>query len=67
MKKELIAELQVKAKDLAAELTRHNVLEKNLRGEEAITTEHVDNNKAIGELLLNRSVKLKELPAEILF
>jgi DNA-damage-inducible protein D len=55
--------LTIKAKDFATELTSHNVLEKDLRGEEDITTEHVDNNKEVRKMLLNRGVKPEALPA----
>lgn len=54
--------LTIKAKDFAIELTSHNVLEKYLRGEDEITTEHVDNNKEVRKMLLNRGVKPEALP-----
>ena len=38
--------LAIKAKDFATELTSHNVVEKDLKGESSITEEHVDNNSA---------------------
>ncbi len=56
--------LTIKAKDFATELTSHNVAEKDLKGEAAITREHVDNNKAIRAVLAERGVKPEELPAE---
>lgn len=55
--------LTIKAKDFGTELTSHNVLEKDLRGEEDITEEHVDNNKEVRKMLLNRGVKPEALPA----
>jgi len=54
--------LMIKAKDFAAELTSHNVVEKDLNGDASITKEHVDNNKEVREILLKRGVKPEELP-----
>lgn len=39
--------LTIKAKDFATELTSHNVVEKDLKGEHSISTEHIENNKAV--------------------
>ncbi|MCX6277129.1 MAG: DNA damage-inducible protein D [Bacteroidetes bacterium] len=36
--------LTIKAKDFATELTSHNVIEKDLYGNEKISTEHIENN-----------------------
>ena len=55
--------ITIKAKDFATELTSHNVTEKDLRGEEAITKEHVDNNTAVRKMLKERGVKPEQLPA----
>jgi DNA-damage-inducible protein D len=55
--------LTIKAKDFATELTSHNVIEKNLHGENSISTEHVDNNKAVRKILQQRGVKPESLPA----
>ncbi|KAA6335725.1 hypothetical protein EZS27_016073 [termite gut metagenome] len=54
--------LIIKAKDFAAELTSHNVVENNMKGETQITTEHVENNKSIRKILLERGVKPELLP-----
>ncbi len=54
--------LTIKAKDFATELTSHNVLEKELAGEAQIITEHVDNNKAVREMLRERGVRPETLP-----
>lgn len=43
--------LTIKAKDFATELTSHNVTEKDLKGEQQITKEHVDNNVAVRNML----------------
>ena len=56
--------LTIKAKDFATELTSHNVIENNLRGEKPITSEHVENNKAVRKILLERGVKPETLPPE---
>jgi DNA-damage-inducible protein D len=54
--------LTIKAKDFAAELTGHNVVEKDLKGEGPITKEHVDNNAAVRKMLAERGVKPEALP-----
>jgi len=54
--------LTIKAKDFATELTSHNVVEKDLKGENQITTEHVENNKAVRKMLIERGVKPEALP-----
>lgn len=55
--------LTIKAKDFANELTSHNVIEKDLRGETHISKEHTDNNKAVRKMLQERGVKPESLPA----
>ncbi len=60
VKKELT--LIIKAKDFANELTSHNVIEKDLNRQNQISQEHVDNNKAVREMLLKRGVKPEALP-----
>jgi DNA-damage-inducible protein D len=54
--------LTIKAKDFANELTSHNVIEKDLNRQNQISQEHVDNNKAVREMLLKRGVKPEALP-----
>jgi DNA-damage-inducible protein D len=54
--------LTIKAKDFATELTSHNVIEKNLKGESLISKEHVDNNLAVRKMLDKRGVKPERLP-----
>ncbi len=54
--------LTIKAKDFATELTSHNVSEKDLKGEQQITEEHVDNNIAVRKMLNERGVKPESLP-----
>lgn len=55
--------LTIKAKDFATELTSHNVVEKNLKGEPQITKEHIDNNIAVRKMLNERGVKPETLPS----
>lgn len=55
--------LTIKAKDFANELTSHNVIEKDLRGETPISKEHIDNNKAVRKMLQERGVKPESLLA----
>jgi len=54
--------LTIKAKDFATELTSHNVIEKDLKGETTISKEHVDNNLAVRKMLIERGVKPEQLP-----
>lgn len=54
--------LTIKAKDFAAELTGHNVVDKDLKGEGPITKEHVENNSAVRKMLAERGVKPEALP-----
>lgn len=54
--------VSIKAKDLAAEMTSVNVQAKNLYGEQSIGTEHVDNNKAVRRMLLDRGIIPENLP-----
>lgn len=54
--------LTIKAKDIATELTSHNVVEKDLQGDEQISKEHVENNIAVRKMLQERSVKPESLP-----
>lgn len=55
--------LTIKAKDFATELTSHNVVDKDLKGDAQITKEHIDNNLAIRKILHDRGVKPEQLPA----
>ncbi len=55
--------LTIKAKDFATELTSHNVVEKDLKGEGQITKEHIDNNSEVRKMLKNRGVKPENLLA----
>ncbi|MHB8579442.1 MAG: DNA damage-inducible protein D [Ignavibacteriaceae bacterium] len=54
--------LTIKAKDFATELTSHNVVEKDLKGHNQISDEHVENNLAVRKILKERSVLPENLP-----
>lgn len=54
--------LTIAAKNLATEMTNYNVSEKDLQGERLITTEHIQNNKTVREMLGKRGIKPEELP-----
>jgi len=54
--------LTIKAKDFATELTSHNVVEKDLKGNEKISKEHIENNLAVRKMLIERGVKPEKLP-----
>jgi DNA-damage-inducible protein D len=56
--------LTIKAKDFAAELTKHNVIDKDLKGQQQISKEHVDNNLAVRHILDERGVKPEYLPPD---
>jgi DNA-damage-inducible protein D len=55
----------IKAKDLANEITNHNVRTNHgLRGEEAVTHEHVRNNENMREMLGKSGIRPELLPPE---
>lgn len=54
--------LTIAAKNLATEMTNYNVEEKDLQGENAITSEHVQNNQSVRDMLGSRGIKPEELP-----
>lgn len=54
--------LTIAAKNLATEMTNYNVEEKDLQGENAITSEHVKNNQSVRDMLGSRGIKPEELP-----
>ena len=56
--------LTIAAKNLATEMTNHNVEQANLRGEGAITHEHVQNNVSVRDMLAQRGIQPEKLPAE---
>ena len=54
--------ISIKAKDLAAEMTSVNVQSKDLHGVKPIETEHVDNNLAVRNMLVERGIIPEQLP-----
>ena len=57
--------LTIAAKNLATEMTNHNVTEENLYGEENISGEHVQNNLSVRNMLGKRGIRPENLkPAE---
>lgn len=56
--------LTIAAKNLATEITNHNVSQDNLQGEHAITHEHVQNNESVRDMLGQRGIKPEQLAPE---
>ncbi|MDD3262212.1 MAG: DNA damage-inducible protein D [Candidatus Absconditabacteria bacterium] len=57
-----LPEVTIKAKDLATEVTNYNMKNKNLKGEDTITHEHIKNNQGVREYLIQSGIKPEELP-----
>ncbi|MDR0780534.1 MAG: DNA damage-inducible protein D [Pseudomonadales bacterium] len=55
--------LTIAAKNLATEMTNHNVMQDDLHGENTITREHVQNNRSVRNMLGKRGIKPEQLPA----
>ncbi len=56
--------LTIAAKNLATEMTNHNVIQEDLQGESLISFEHVQNNKSVRSMLGQRGIKPETLPPE---
>ena len=54
--------ISIKAKDFAAEMTHVNVQQKALYGESEISREHVDNNAAMRQMMIERGIVPENLP-----
>ncbi len=52
----------LKAKDFATEITIHNAREHRLGTERAISDEHINNNRAVRQTLLQRGIRPETLP-----
>ena len=52
----------LKAKDFATEITIHNAREQNMTREPQISREHVTNNQAVRQTLINRGIRPESLP-----
>lgn len=59
---DFLSTIAIKAKDLAAEMTSVNVQQKNLHGNSYIEREHIDNNSAVRNMLLDRGIQPESLP-----
>lgn len=53
----------LKAKDFATEITIHNARSQQMQSEAQISSEHVTNNQAVRQTLLNRGIRPESLPA----
>lgn len=56
--------LTIAAKNLATEMTNHNVTQEQLHGETRITREHEQNNRSVRDMLGQRGIQPERLPAE---
>lgn len=59
---DFLSTIAIKAKDLAAEMTSVNVQQKDLHGQIGIEREHIDNNSAVRNMLLDRGIRPEALP-----
>jgi DNA-damage-inducible protein D len=53
----------LKAKDFATEITIHNAREHKMNREQEISSEHITNNQAVRDTLLNRGIRPESLSA----
>ena len=53
----------LKAKDFATEITIHNAREQSMQSEPQISSEHVTNNTAVRNTLIDRGIRPESLPA----
>ena len=56
--------MTIAAKNLATEMTNHNVEQADLQGEQSITGEHIQNNQSVRDMLGQRGIKPEHLAAE---
>ena len=59
-----LSTLAINAKNLAASMTTYNIEKKDLQGLSQIEVEHVDNNRGVRSVLMERGIKPESLPAE---
>lgn len=59
---DVLPTITIKAKDFATEVTNFNVRKDDLVGESTITQEHVRNNTAVRDLMVERGIKPEDLP-----
>ncbi len=55
----------IAAKNLATEITNHNVTSHDLHGEHPITSEHIQNNHSVRSMLQERGITPENLPPEV--
>ncbi len=55
--------ISIKAKDLAAEMTGVNVQSKDMKGQNPIEQEHIENSSAVRKMLIERGIQPEKLPA----
>lgn len=57
--------VDIKAKDLAAEMTNTNVVKNDIYGQKRIEDEHIKNNRAVRDMLISRGITPElQKPAE---
>ena len=59
---DFLSTVAINAKALAAGMTSVNVQQKDLRGQVGIEKEHIDNNSAVRDMLLDRGIRPENLP-----
>lgn len=61
---DFLSTVAINAKALAAGMTSVNVQQKDLRGKVGIEKEHIDNNSAVRDMLLDRGIRPENLPGD---
>ena len=61
---DFLSTVAINAKALAAGMTSVNVQQKDLRGQVGIEKEHIDNNSAVRDMLLDRGIKPENLSGD---
>ena len=56
--------ITIAAKNLATEITNHNISQNDLYGENPISNEHIINNRSVRNMLIDRGIIPENLPAE---
>ena len=61
---DFLSTVAINAKALAAGMTSVKVQQKDLRGQVGIEKEHIDNNSAVRDMLLDRGIRPENLPGD---
>ncbi len=61
---DVLPTVTLKAKDLATEVTNHNMKHQKLHGEQPITKEHLKNNAGVRKFLEDSGIRPEVLPPE---